>query len=78
MTFSFQKLRYERMSRKISQERMAKMLGMNHTSYWKRENGKVQISVEEFIKILEVMGIPQSEAGNFFTNSVPEWQQIAD
>lgn len=78
MTFNFQKLRYERMSRKISQEKMAKLLGMNHTSYWKRENGKVSISVEEFIKMLEVMGIPQNEASNFFTNNVPDWQQKAE
>lgn len=78
MTFNFQKLRYERMSRKISQEEMAKLLGMNHTSYWKRENGKVAISVEEFIKMLEVMGIPQSEAGNFFTDKVANREQIAE
>ena len=78
MTFNFQKLRYERMSRKISQEKMAKLLGMNHTSYWKRENGKVPISVEEFIKMLEVMGIPQSEAGNFFTDNVANREQMAE
>lgn len=71
MTFNLQKLRYERLSRKISQEEVAKALGINRTSYYKKENGDIKISVEEFSVILTVLGIPHSEAGNFFTRNVP-------
>lgn len=72
MEFSLQKLRYERMSRKITQEEMAKALGVTRSSYIKRENGSVKISVEEFSVILNKFGIPESEISNFFTFSVPD------
>lgn len=75
MTFNLQRLRYERMSRKVSQERMAKKLGMNITSYWKRENGHVPITINEFIKILEVLNIPESETLSFFTHNVDDWER---
>lgn len=70
--FNLQKLRYERLSRKVSQEEVAKRLGINRSSYHKKENGVIKISVNEFSEILNVLGIPQNEAGNFFTLDVPE------
>lgn len=75
MEFNLQKLRYERMSRKISQQEMAKAIGVTRTAYYKRENGDVKISVEEFSKLLEAMNIPKEEAGFFFTLTVPVWEQ---
>lgn len=72
MRFNLQRLRFERISRKVSQEHMAQELGINRTSYHKKEMGKIKISVEEFAKILEVLNIPQSNAGYFFDQIVPE------
>ena len=71
MKFNLQKLRYERLSRKISQEKLAVAIGVTRATYHKKENGKIKISVEEFSIILDVLGISQSEAGNFFCLDVP-------
>lgn len=76
MQFNLQKLRYERLSRKISQETMAKALGITRGTYHKKENGDIKISVEEFSIILNTLGIPHEEAGNFFTVNVPVREQI--
>lgn len=76
MKFNLQKLRYERLSRKISQEGIAKELGITRATYHKKENGKIKISVEEFSIILKKLGIPQSEAGIFFAVDVPERELI--
>jgi DNA-binding XRE family transcriptional regulator len=54
------------MSRKISQDEMAKTLGINRSSYHKKENGLIKISVEEFGAILDKLEIPRESAGNFF------------
>lgn len=75
MGFNLQRLRYERLSRKVSQEEVATALSINRSSYHKKENGDIKISVEEFSEILNVLGIPHSEAGNFFTQNVPEREQ---
>ncbi|GIP17804.1 hypothetical protein J40TS1_34460 [Paenibacillus montaniterrae] len=75
MKFNLQRLRFERLSRKVSQEDMAQALNINRTSYHKKENGKIKISVEEFATMLEVLNIPQSEAGHFFEQNVPEREQ---
>lgn len=66
MNFNLQMLRYERMSRKVSQDDIAKALDINRSSYHKKENGNIKISVEEFAGILTVLDIPHSEAGKFF------------
>ncbi|WP_158630194.1 helix-turn-helix domain-containing protein [Cohnella sp. AR92] len=75
MVFNLQRLRYERLSRKVTEQKMAETLNINRSSYHKKENGNIKISVEEFGKILEVLGIPQTEAGIFFTLSFPEREQ---
>lgn len=75
MNFNLQKLRYERLSRKIPQEKMAKAIGVTRPTYYKKENGAIKISVEEFFIFLDVLGIPPSEAGNFFTQNVPKREQ---
>lgn len=78
MKFNLQKLRYERMSRKISQDEMAEALNLKRSSYAKRESGNVKISVEEFIVIINKLGIPENEVINFFTFNVPERERQAN
>ncbi|HLR92343.1 MAG TPA: helix-turn-helix transcriptional regulator [Atopostipes sp.] len=78
MEFNLQKLRYERMSRRITQQEMADALGLNRSSYVKRESGDVKISVDEFSIILNRLGIPESEVANFFIHNVPIRERIAE
>lgn len=75
MNFNLQKLRYERMSRRITQEEMARELGVTRSSYIKRENGSVKISVEEFSLIIKRLDIPSEDVAIFFTNDVPIREQ---
>lgn len=75
MEFNLQKLRYERLSRQIPQEKVAAALNISRSSYHKKETGKIKISVEEFGIILDVLGIPESEIVNFFIRRVPKREQ---
>lgn len=75
MRFNLQKLRYERMSRMIPQEVVASALNISRSYYHKKETGKAKITVEEFGKILDVLGIPEREIVNFFTHEVPDREQ---
>lgn len=75
MRFNLQKLRYERLSRQISQEEMASALNISRSYYHKKETGKAKMTVDEFGKAVEVLGIPESEIINFFTLNVPEREQ---
>ena len=72
LKFNLQRLRFERLSRLISQETVAKALGISRSYYHKKETGKAKITIEEFCTILDVLGIPRSEVVNFFTPDVPE------
>jgi transcriptional regulator with XRE-family HTH domain len=72
MSFNLQRLRFERLSRKVSQDTVASALRINRSSYHKKENGKLKISVEEFATIVDVLGIPQYEIPLFFVQNVPE------
>lgn len=76
MTFNLQKLRYERLSRNKSQQELAAALGLNRSTYIKKENGDIKISVEEFGIILDELGIPHEEAGNFFVSFVPNREHL--
>lgn len=75
MNFNLQKLRYERLSRQISQEKVASALNISRSYYHKKETGKAKMTVDEFGKVIEVLGIPESEIINFFTPNVPEREQ---
>lgn len=73
--FNLQKLRYERMSRQISQEEVAAALNISRSYYHKKETGKAKMTVDEFGKVVEVLGIPETEIINFFTRKVPNREQ---
>ncbi|TGB04714.1 helix-turn-helix domain-containing protein [Halobacillus salinus] len=78
MRFNLQRLRYERLSRKITQEKIAQSIGVKRSTYHKKENGKIRLDVEEFAIVLSVLGIPEKEAGIFFTPDVPVREQNVD
>lgn len=76
MGFNLQRLRFERLSRKIPQEKVAEALNITRSAYNKKENGNNKISVEELSIILDTLDIPQHEVVNFFTPNVPEREQM--
>lgn len=75
-SFNLQRLKYERLSRNISAEKVGESLGISANAYYKKESGSSNISVEEFGLILKSLGIPEKNAGIFFTFNVPDWEQI--
>lgn len=74
--FDLSRLKAERVARNLDQEEMAKRLGMSRSSYSKRENGKIDISVDELAKIIQVLGMSKNNLSLFFTQNVPNKQQI--
>lgn len=76
MNFNLQRLKFERLSRNISQQEMAKALGISRNAYYKKESGRIKITVEEFSVIMDKLGIPSKNAGIFFTFDVPERELI--
>lgn len=77
MQFNLQKLRYERLSRQITQEEVASALNISRSYYHKKETGKSKMTVDEFGKVVEVLGIPETEIINFFSRNVPNREQTA-
>ena len=77
MQFNLQKLRYERLSRQISQEEVASALNISRSYYHKKETGKAKMTVDEFAKVLEVLDIPETEVPKFFTLNVPKREHTA-
>jgi len=75
MQFNLQRLRFERMSRLIPQEKVAEALGISRSYYHRKETGKAKMTIEEFGIIIDVLGIPKNEIINFFTTEVPEREQ---
>lgn len=77
MDFNLQRLKLERLSRNITQEEMASALGISRNAYYKKETGRIKISVEEFSVIMNTLGIPSDNAGIFFTFDVPKRELIS-
>lgn len=71
-SFSLQRLKFERLSRNISQKEMADSLGISANAYYKKESGRLNITVEELSVLLKTLGIPEEDAGIFFNFIVPE------
>lgn len=57
MKFDLQRLKGERVARGITQAEMAHKIGISTNAYWRKENGERDIGMEEFVKILNVLGI---------------------
>lgn len=76
MCFNLQRLRYERLSRKVTQEKIAEALGVQRSTYHKKENGKIRLDVDEFAVVLRVLGIPEKEAGIFLLLKFPNGNKV--
>ena len=64
---NLQRLRAERVAQGYDQQELGDKLGMCKTSYWKRENGKVDLSINELAQIMTVLGLDKDKASMFFT-----------
>ncbi|MEX5935715.1 helix-turn-helix domain-containing protein [Mammaliicoccus sciuri] len=76
MELNLKRLKAERLASGISQDEMAKLMGWKtRTPYAKRENGYVDIGVNEFVKITDILGYGLGDLEIFFTHYVPDREQ---
>lgn len=75
LKLNLKRLRAERVAKGYDQAEFAHKLGMSRTSYGKRENGLVDISMSELARIMTVLGLNKDKVPIFFTQSVPKKQQ---
>ncbi len=66
MAFNLNRLKAERIAHGFTQEQFAARLGLSREAYAKRENGVVDISVEEFADILKALGYNTEQMSMFF------------
>ena len=53
--FNLARLKAERIARGYSQQKFARALGVSYVTYNQKENGKKPISIDQFVKILEIL-----------------------
>lgn len=70
MKFNLSRLKAERVAKGLTQAEMAKKIGISTNAYWRKEHGYRDISVEEFVKILNVLGYSKKQLPLFFDKSV--------
>lgn len=70
MKFDLQRLKGERVARGITQAQMARKIGISTNAYWRKENGERDIGMEEFVKILSVLGFEKKQILLFFAKDV--------
>lgn len=66
------RLRAERIAKGWDQAEFAHKLGMSRTSYSKRENGLVNISINELTRMMSLLGFNKDKISIFFTQNVPK------
>ena len=66
----YPKLIGKRNEKKITQEKMAKLLGISKNNYNSKENGKLDFNLIEVKKILEILDAKYDEI--FFENNVTQ------
>jgi len=63
-------LKRARLNKGLSQETMADLLGMTQCNYSRRENGKKEITLNEWTKIAKILDITLEEIYEPFINNV--------
>ncbi|MDT3393936.1 MAG: helix-turn-helix transcriptional regulator [Bacillota bacterium] len=74
MTVDLLRIKAERVAKGFTQDYVAKEIGMNRSSYIKRENGNVPFGADELAQVAELLG-HYSDIQIFFTMNVPERKQ---
>lgn len=70
MKFDLSRLKAERVAKGFTQAEMAKAIGISLNAYWRKEHGQRDISVEEFIRILNALGYSKKQLPLFFDRDV--------
>ena len=71
MTLNLKRLKAERVANNLTQDQMAEKMGWaTRTPYAKRENGIVDISANELVKMVTILGYTVENIGIFFTKEV--------
>lgn len=70
LEFDVKRLKAERIAKGLTQEDVANALGVTRSWYALKENGKRNITLEEFSKILDVLGYDGSDVHIFFKLNV--------
>ena len=69
------RLKAERIAKGWDQAEFAHKLVMSRTSYSKRENGLVNISIKELARMMSLLGFSKDKISIFFTQNVPNREQ---
>lgn len=75
MKFNLKRLRAERVAKGLTQAQMASAIGISTNAYWHKENGQRDIGVNEFVKILQVLGYSKDKLSIFFDQSDDKREQ---
>lgn len=75
LDFDLQRLKAERIAKGFTQAQLAHAIGISTNAYWRKENGQRDIGMEEFTKILSVLGFNKEQLPLFFAKSVPKKEQ---
>ncbi len=76
MQLDLKRLKAERIANGMSQEDVAKKMGKTRAWYAKRENGFVPIGADELATLATLFKIDRKDISIFFTQIVPEREQI--
>ncbi|WP_294583005.1 helix-turn-helix transcriptional regulator [uncultured Staphylococcus sp.] len=68
--FNVRRMKAERVARGITVRDMADKMSMTPGTYSKKENGHIRITVDELAKLIDILGLSESECGIFFTHKV--------
>lgn len=71
LKLDLKRLRAERIAKGLDQAEFAHKLGMSRSSYSKRENGLVNISISELARMMSILGFNKDNLLIFFTQNVP-------
>ena len=73
MRLDINRLKAERVAKGLSQEEMASKMGWkSRTPYVKRELGIIDIGVDEFLKIIKILGYTFERYVNFDSSKLQE------
>ncbi|RHW31116.1 XRE family transcriptional regulator [Lysinibacillus yapensis] len=70
MRFNYNRLKAERVAKGFTVQDMANVLGVTKGTYSKKENGKLPVTVDDFVVISNKLEIPIDHINIFFTLNV--------
>ncbi|OLN21877.1 hypothetical protein BTO30_12320 [Domibacillus antri] len=76
MNFDYNRLKGERIAKGLTVQEMADALGVSKGTYSKKENGKLPITVEDFVVISSKLGVTRETINIFFTVNVSDSETI--